>query len=262
MALTIPRKGPARLHRNAAMASHTYFQKRRTPWIKSFLQASSPLSDIPPKALASLHKGLPLYISQILPPADCAALAEAVSNKQWVETLLSMKTKEGKTIKHFHVDISSDNDPFLSGFSEKITKKLQDIFFKFEAQNFPAIFRESGNVFFKNDKDDERHGEIHFDNSVNDKSYEDVWEDRHLFTLWMPLEVPLPFYWVLPNFKKETIIQREVSVGDGILLSQTYCEHAGPLSKTIRLALSFNSKLSEEYTEKRKREEETEEEKY
>jgi len=59
----------------------------------------------------------------------------------------------------------------------------------------------------------------------------------------MPLEVPLPFFWILPNYKKKTIKQREVSVGDGILLSKTYCEHAGPLSKTIRLALSFKSKM-------------------
>jgi len=239
------------------VAATKYFQKRRPPWEESFLEKSTPLNELT-DVITNLRKGLPVIISNVLTPKECGDLAAAVSNKKWEETLLSMKTKKGKRIKHLRVNISSENVPFVSGLSEKITKKVQDIFLKFGAENFHALFRESENVFVKNNENDKKHGPIHFDNSVDNKSYEEVWEDRHLFTFWMPLEVPLPFFWVLPNFEKETIKMREVSVGDGILFSQTFCEHAGPVSKTIRLALGFKSTVSEEYShsaEKRKREE-------
>jgi len=84
-------------------------------------------------------------------------------------------------------------------------------------------------------------------------SHHDVWGARHSFTLWMPIEAPNTFFWLLPAKEKEPLLQRKVSIGDAMLFSQTLTWHAGPVSNKMRLSLCVQSISSMEKTRRRER---------
>lgn len=238
--------------KNETKVSTRAWNTKKKGWVSHYENSSYSIEELD-EYYGDLKHGRVVYLRNVLTQEEATTIAQAVCDGEWVESMVENQAiiKKKKThVTTLQRDISSNDSVFLKWVPESVKKIFSDLQKKLHKQHFSPINKEAANQFLKSDKNATSPGKIHVDNSTEDltdegieKGFEGVWEGRHLFTLWIPLEAPLHFWWKLP-MKKKKLLKRKVLVGDGVFFSQTAAEHGAPLSTKIRVGLTFVSDKS------------------
>jgi len=205
-----------------------------------------------------LTNGCPVPTTGLLSKELVQELAQLLKKENFSETCF--KTAPGTKTLSFNF-----SDTTKKCFATNVKGRILEIITVLEENLKTAGFTivhenvsqdEPPNVVFMQNKSLEgwnKYTGIHCDTSV--------YNERSNFTLWMPLEGEVSFFWDLPlksNMdplkRKVDPLEKKVSVGEAIIFSCTETSHSGPLSCTnMRLIFTLSSVISKEYIANRKR---------